>query len=297
MYGTLEEMRVLSLFDGISCGRVALERAGIPVEAYYASEIDQHAIRVSQDNWSDIIHIGDVTKVKGEDLGEIDLILAGSPCQGFSKHGAMRGFDDPRSRLFWHFVRLVEECKPTWWFLENVRMKQEWAGVISGAVGYEPIVLNSTLVSAQRRVRCYWTNIPYSGPPADQHIVLRDILEVPHPGLCGRSPRVCVVGKSKADGYNGQGNRVYHPGGKVGTLTTGAPKVQTGGSAAGAGVPHIDKPVIHREDWRMLTPVECERLQTLPDNYTAAVSKTQRYKAVGNGWTVEMVAHLLRGMV
>jgi site-specific DNA-cytosine methylase len=372
MYGTIEEMRVLSLFDGISCGRVALERAGIPVEAYYAAEIDQHAIRVSQANWPDIIHIGDVSKVKGVDLGEIDLILAGSPCQGFSNNGVGLGFEDPRSRLFWQFVRLVEECKPTWFLLENVRMKKEWADIISGAVGCEPIVLNSALVSAQRRLRYYWTNIPYSGPPADRGLVLKDILEGPiapdQPmtdrggraysltatyGNCGkpetgepylseilhnteRHQRTCVlvgragittylnddrvysadakspcittshhapkitdvkvVGKSKADGYNGQGNRVYGADGKMATLGTGAPKVQTGGSAAGADVPHIDKPVIRREDWRMLSCVECERLQTLPDGYTAAVSKTQRYKALGNGWTVDMVVHLLRGM-
>jgi DNA (cytosine-5)-methyltransferase 3A len=289
---------------------------------------------VSTANYPDIIRLGDVKNVKGADLPTIDLILAGSPCQGFSHNGSKRGFDDPRSRLFWEFVRLVEECKPTWFLLENVRMKKEWADIISEAVGCQPIVLNSALVSAQRRMRYYWTNIPYDGAPADKGIVLKDILERPiaddqpmtdAQGKCycltatysrcgnaetgmpyqsdivhntARHQRTCVMvaGKSIVDNYNGQGNRVYSPDGKMATLGKSAPKVQIGGSGEGAQVAHNDKPVINREDWRMLTPIECERLQTLPDNYTAAVSKSQRYKCLGNGWTVDIIAHLIGGI-
>ena len=385
-------MNVVSLFDGISCGRVALERAGVPVGKYYASEIDPHAIRVSQSNWPDIIHLGDVTKVKADDLPAIDLILAGSPCQGFSHNGKKLGFDDPRSRLFWHFVRLVEECKPTWWLLENVRMKKEWADIISEAVGCQPVIINSALVSAQRRVRYYWTNIPFAGQPEDRGLVLKDILEKPvaeeqpmtdRSGKsysltatyhrCGkaetgepyeselihntaRHQRTCVqvVGQDREVNTYGRMCNIYSPEGKAPTLLANShghnPKVQVvreptdkstsmgtkligranvsefstkdriysadhkspcvlatahikvGEPVVEASAPASSNPklnrmqVIKRENWRMLTPVECERLQTLPDNYTAAVSNSQRYKQCGNGWTCDVIAHLLQGM-
>ena len=325
-------MRVLALFDGISCGRVALERAGVPITAYYASEVDPHAIAVSRSNYLDIIHLGDITKVKGSDLPPIDIILAGSPCQGFSNNGKKMGFDDDRSKLFWHFVRLVEECKPTWWLLENVRMKKEWSDIISEVVGCEPIIINSALVSAQRRKRCYWTNIPFVGQPEDKGLVLKDILETSAAeeqpmtdksgksycltatyAKCGnaktggtyeseiihntaRHQRTCVkvVGMTIDANYDGAGNRIYSVDGKMATLTTSAPKVLT--DFSGEPHPQMRKQVIKREHWRMLTPVECERLQTLPDNYTAAVTNTQRYKALGNGWTVDVIAHLLKGI-
>jgi DNA (cytosine-5)-methyltransferase 3A len=360
---------------------------GIEVDNYYACEIDKYAIAVSQSKYPDIIRLGDVKNVKACDLPQIDLIIAGSPCQGFSVNGDMRGFDDPRSQLFWHFVRLVEECKPTWFLLENVRMKKEWADIISEAVGCEPILLNSALVSAQRRMRYYWTNIPYDGEPADRGLVLKDILEKPiadeQPmtdqqgkaycltasySKCGnaetgatyeseiihntaRHQRTCVqvVGHTDTSGSYLQVRRVYGVEGKSCTLLTIAPKVeirtpidksaQSGTKMLGranisnftttervysadhkspcvstTSPPKVGEDVaeltalnstnvkldrmriIKREHWRMLTPIECERLQTLPDDYTSVICKSQRYKCLGNCWTVDMIVHLMNGM-
>ena len=170
-------MNVLSLFDGMSCGRIALERLGIQVDNYYASEIDKYAIQVSQANYPDIIQVGDVTELDTSTLPKIDLIMGGSPCQGFSFAGKQLAFDDPRSALFFEFVRCVEELKPKYFLLENVRMKKEYLDVISKYMGVEPIMINSALVSAQNRVRYYWTNIPGVEQPEQRGIVLRDILE------------------------------------------------------------------------------------------------------------------------
>jgi len=179
-------MRVLSLFDGMSCGRIALDQLGIPVEKYYASEIDKYAIQVAQANYPDTIHVGDVCDLDPENYKDIDLILAGSPCQGFSFAGKQLAFDDPRSALFFEFIRLLKAIKPKYFLLENVRMKKEYLQVISEQVsecypeimfGIEPIFINSSLVSAQSRQRYYWTNIPGIQQPEDRGIVLRDILE------------------------------------------------------------------------------------------------------------------------
>ena len=170
-------MNVLSLFDGMSCGRLALDRLGIKVDKYYASEIDKYAIQVSEANYPDIIRLGNVCDVKAEDLEPIDLILAGSPCQGFSFAGQQLAFDDPRSALFFEFVRLLKECKPKYFLLENVKMKKQYLDVISEQVGVEPILINSALLSAQNRQRYYWTNIPNIEQPEDRGILLKDILE------------------------------------------------------------------------------------------------------------------------
>ena len=170
-------MNVLSLFDGMSCGRLALDRLGIEVDNYYSAEIDKYAIQVSEDNYPDIIRLGDVCDVKAKDLPKIDLILAGSPCQGFSFAGKQLAFDDPRSALFFEFVRILKECEPKYFLLENVKMKKEFLDIISQQVGVEPILINSALVSAQNRQRYYWTNIPGVEQPEQRGVVLRDVLE------------------------------------------------------------------------------------------------------------------------
>lgn len=167
-------MRVLSLFDGMSCGQIALERAGIQVSEYYASEIDKHAIAVTKGNYPNTIHIGDVSNVK---MTQVDLLLGGSPCQGFSFAGKQLNFNDTRSKLFFEFVRILKEVKPKYFLLENVNMKKEFQDVISKALGVEPTIINSKLVSAQNRVRLYWTNIPDVDIPADKGVKLSDILE------------------------------------------------------------------------------------------------------------------------
>ena len=179
-------MKVLSLFDGMSCGRIALDQLGIPVEKYYASEIDKYAMQVSAANYPDIEQVGDICDLDPKDYMDVDLMLAGSPCQGFSFAGKQLAFDDPRSALFFEFIRLLKAIKPKYFLLENVRMKKEFLQVISEQVsecypeitfGIEPIFINSSLLSAQSRQRYYWTNIPGIQQPEDRGIVLRDILE------------------------------------------------------------------------------------------------------------------------
>ena len=169
-------MNVLSLFDGMSCGQIALDKLGLKVDKYFASEIDKYAIKVAKANYPDTIHLGDVRDVKASDLPEIDLLIGGSPCQGFSFAGKHLNFDDPRSALFFEYVRLLKELKPKYFLLENVRMKQESQDIISECLGVQPVAVNSNLVSAQNRYRLYWTNIHFD-IPSDKGIVLKDILE------------------------------------------------------------------------------------------------------------------------
>lgn len=170
------KINVLSLFDGMSCGQIALDKLGIEVDNYFASEIDKYAMQVTKHNYPNTKHIGDVTKVKGADLPKIDLLIGGSPCQGFSFAGKQLNFDDPRSKLFFEFVRLLEETKPKYFLLENVRMKKSSQDIISDYLGCEPIEINSNLVSAQSRRRLYWTNIPNIQQPKDKGILLQDIV-------------------------------------------------------------------------------------------------------------------------
>lgn len=188
-FSEAEGITVLSLFDGMSCGQIALQKLGIKVKQYYAAEIDKHAIQVTQHNFPNTIQLGDVTKVFAKDLPKIDLLIGGSPCQGFSFAGKQLAFDDPRSKLFFEFVRLKNECNPTYFMLENVKMKKEFELIISKYMGVAPIEINSALLSAQNRVRLYWTNIanePYGlfgdmvctiPQPKDKGILLGDILE------------------------------------------------------------------------------------------------------------------------
>ena len=182
-------MNILSLFDGMSCGQIALDKLGIPVTNYFASEIDKYAIEIAKKNYPSTIHLGDVTQVKGDDLPQIDLLIGGSPCQGFSFAGKQLNFDDPRSKLFFEFVRLLKETKPKYFLLENVKMKKEYQDVISQHLGVEPIEINSALVSAQNRKRLYWTNIPNVTQPEDKGIILRDILE---DGDVDRDKNLCL---------------------------------------------------------------------------------------------------------
>jgi len=477
-------MNVLSLFDGMSCGMIALDRLGIKVDKYYASEVDKYAIQVSQNNYPEIIQVGDVCNIKAEDYQDIDLILAGSPCQGFSFAGKQLAFDDPRSSLFFEFVRLLKEIKPKYFLLENVNMKKEFLDVISEQVsacypelpfGIERIKINSALVSAQNRVRWYWTNIPEITQPEQRGIVLRDILEtnslvenlekvqkplkvgmnvetvkvrkhevdikslqyvlremkaeskktnrqiaeeldmpvtkVEHwfrtdssfaiPGddiwfklkellgiqtevfdqsimefeyrdgvfetkqrvysEKGKSPTITATNKEQyiethdtpqhigtAEDINGHDilKRVYSEDGKSPTVNTCGggnrePKVVVQSyrevrteeakrlrreSKQKTGKDHTPfraKKIVPREDgkvgtvtpglnndhmisltrdkdqdvyWRKITPIEAERLQTVPDNYTDCVSTTQRLKCLGNGWTIEVITHILKNM-
>lgn len=169
-------IKVLSLFDGISCGQLALQKAGIPVAYYAASEIDKHAIAITQHHFPGTVQLGDVTKLNFKKLIIPDLLIGGSPCQDLSINGKGLGLEGPRSRLFWEFVKALNELKPKFWFFENVMMKKEWEDIISKALGIEPIHINSSLVSAQNRKRSYWTNIPNVTIPEDKGIFIKDII-------------------------------------------------------------------------------------------------------------------------
>ena len=213
---------VLSLFDGMSCGQIALQRAGIKVENYFASEIDKYAIQVAKHNYPNTKHIGSVVDVKGSDLPQIDLLIGGSPCQGFSFAGKQLNFDDPRSKLFFEFVRLKNECNPTYFLLENVKMKKEYEDIITEYLGVKPIAINSELFSAQDRKRIYWTNINFKALPTENKLTVEDILEdevdVKYYIEPKRSVVICEneVKKRKIAfiGSNSQGNRIYNIHGK-----------------------------------------------------------------------------------
>jgi DNA-cytosine methyltransferase len=300
-----EKINVLSLFDGISCGQIALERAGIEVENYFASEIDKYAMQITMANYPNTKQLGDVKNVTATQLPKIDLLIGGSPCQGFSFAGAGLNFEDERSKLFFEFVRLKNELNPKYFLLENVKMKQEFQDIISEQLGVKPIMINSNLVSAQNRERLYWTNIPVVGQPTDKGILLKDIIE---DGECLKDKSQTILAtlykenaksmiKRNKQGLlilkniypkKGQNGNVYSIYGKCKTLSAG---VGIKGNGIGSSnAPKIES--INADGWRKLSPLECERLQTVPDGYTKYVSDTQRYKALGNGWTVDVISFI-----
>jgi site-specific DNA-cytosine methylase len=272
-------MNVLSLFDGMSCGQIALNKAGVKYDNYFASEIDKYAIKVTQKNYPNTKHIGSVVGVKGEELPKIDLLFGGSPCQSFSNAGNGKGFDG-KSGLFWEYVRVLKETKPTYFLLENVVMKKEWEQVITDVLGVEPIKVNSKLVSAQSRPRLYWTNIPLS-VLEDKNITLSDVLEddadLKYKLSDAKIDRVLNTKRGKGFFYNKTHKH-------TGTLISGYYKQPTDGIYVDLGFK------------RRLTPTECESLQTVPKNYTDCVSDTQRYKMLGNGWTVDVIAHIFKNI-
>ena len=284
-------MNVLSLFDGLSCGNIALERAGIKVNNYYASEVDKWAIQIANKNYPNIIQLGDVLDVKAKDLPhKIDLLIGGSPCQDLSFAGKGKGLSGDRSSLFYQYFRLLKECKPKYFLLENVRMKKEYSDIISDLLGVEPIEINSSLVSAQNRKRLYWTNIPGIKQPEDRGIVLRDILETE------TDERPVKDTKRNQRHYKNEDQK---------SLCMSATMYKGAGNNGMTLVPQKSKQVCgHREPkvntsettYRKLTPLECERLQTIPDGYSEGVSNTQRYRMLGNSWTASIIAHLFKGL-
>lgn len=402
-------MNVLSLFDGMSCGQIALDQLGIPVNNYFAAEIDKYAIQVAKRNYPDMIHLGDVKEIDPSELPKIDLLIGGSPCQGFSFAGKQLNFDDPRSQLFFEYVRLLKALKPKYFLLENVKMKKESMDIITEYLGVESVEINSNLVSAQNRKRLYWTNIPMDGLPKDKGILLKDILEpveqiddvyyysdksiaymergnekwqqagnrradrytqTPdtekaftitanfHKGVPynyfddasrvkgGRivNRRLDERGKrqdynkdiplqamlelrkddksnclttvqkdsvladplilQKARGYNKGGLKALD--GKTPTLSTSSWEhnnhlvyrdkskcVRSGGRLS---YDRHEWDSVDKHHIRKLTVTECERLQTVPDGYTCGVSNTQRYKMLGNGWTVDVIKHIFEGL-
>ena len=290
-------MNVLSLFDGISCGQVALERAGIKVDNYFASEIDKYAIKVTMKNYPNTIQLGNVINVDGYTLPKIDLLIGGSPCQDLSNYkydrGDVKGLEGSKSCLFYHYVRLLKETKPRYFLLENVAsMEDKWRDVISEELGVKPIMINSSLVCAAERKRYYWTNIPNITQPNDLGILLKDIVingsEVPLKYWYDREFVYNGDDKKVQCTINLKGHRqmkeVYNLNAKCNTLTCDG----NGGN--------LQKKVYQNGKCRKLMPIEYERLQTLPDNYTDCVSDSRRYTAIGNGWTVDVIAHILKNI-
>jgi site-specific DNA-cytosine methylase len=315
-------MNVLSLFDGISCGQLALQRAGKKVDRYYASEIDKYAIKVAVKNFPDIVELGDVRGILVSELPKIDLVIGGSPCQSFSIAGNGTGFEG-KSGLFFEFVRVLNDVKAVnpdvLFLLENVKMKAEWQDKISELLGVQPIEINSALVSAQNRRRLYWTNIPYVTQPEDKGIVLKDILES---GVVDRQKSFCLDASYFKGGnleqYFGKSRRqlvflseeelvrakekyaakVWASGKRMGNMRF-PDDVNRKSRCLTSTIIKGARETIHIQDVdgiRILTNIECERLQTLPDNYTEGISNTQRYKAIGNGWTVDVIAHIFKGI-
>jgi len=293
-------MDVLSLFDGMSCGQIALNKLGIDYGTYFASEIDKAAIDVTLDNFPNTIQVGDVTKLKGSDFPNVNLLIGGSPCQGFSFAGKQLNFTDPRSMLFFEYVRLLKEIKPKYFLLENVKMKQEYQDVISEYLGVKPVEINSSIVSAHDRKRLYWTNIPFDvNSIENKHLTIEDILDdvvdeslfinehianrfVENKNHKDITTKSCVIGRLSP--Y--QGDRVFS------TLCKGSSLSASGGNNGGGSCNIIIDPATGK--LRKLSINECERLQTAPDDYTKVAPKTQRYKMLGNGWTVDVIASIFK---
>jgi site-specific DNA-cytosine methylase len=266
-------MNVLSLFDGMSCGQIALQKAGIKHGNYFSSEIDRYAIQIVQKNYPNTIQLGDITKWREWNLPQIDLIIGGSPCQGFSAAGKGLNFDDPRSKLFFEFVNILEFYSPKFFLLENVKMRKWQEDIITTYLKVKPIEINSSLVSAQLRKRLYWTNIPKIVQPYNKHIMIEDILE---------KDAMTPVLHNLYGGFKETKPRIFY---------CKSPTIRT--PAGGGHIPSVTLIDYDKEPpYRKLTPLECERLQTVSDGYTEGVSNTQRYKMLGNGWTVDVIAHI-----
>lgn len=281
-------MKVLSLFDGISCGRVALERSGINVDKYYAAEIDKNAAFIAAKNWPDNIQLGDVTKWRDWpiDWASIDLLIGGSPCQGFSFAGKQLAFNDPRSALFFVYVDILNHIRSVnpniKFLLENVKMKKEHLAVISETLGVEPIFINSDLVSAQSRQRFYWCNWNVT-QPQDKGVLLNDILEN---GYHATRPKAYCLDANYGKGANFR--RYFFMGSRQIVLEPGyMPQNLTKETAN--EIMHMDG-----NRWRLLSIAECEKLQNLPVGYVGDlnVPRCDKYKAIGNGWTVDVISHI-----
>ena len=282
----MKKINVLSLFDGISCGHIALDKAGIPINKYYASEIDKYAIKVTNKNYPETINLGDVTTVSGELFTDkIDLLIGGSPCQGFSQAGKMKNFDDPRSKLFWEYVRILQEVKPKYFLLENVVMKQEWQDIISEALGVKPIMIDSSLTSAATRKRLYWTNIPGVGQPEDLGITFGDIRErdVQEGSIYYTDKGLDWIRRHEK--RTGKTLRIIGDSDKMQMLEASMYKKYSSQRFFGIEDTH---------GLRYITVTECERCMNVPDGYTDCCSNTQRYKQIGNGWEVNTITHIFR---
>lgn len=313
------DINVLSLFDGLSCGQTALRNLNIPINKYYASEIEPNSIAVTQKNYPSTIQLGNVTEVKGKDLLKIDLLMGGSPCTNLSYVGDMKGlisnslegylqlkeenfnFGKSQSYLFWEFVRIYNETKPKYFLFENVRMKKEWQDLITQTLGVEPIEINSSLVTAQQRKRLYWTNIPNIKQPADKGLKLQDVLDS---GYTEKEKSYCLTatyGKASVQNYFIKSERQYkfkEPIRRVGnTFYLYDGEVITINPSEGVSG-NKEKLNILRNYVEKLTPSECEKLQGLESGHTdIGIANIHRYIMIGNGWSIPVIEHILKQLI
>jgi DNA-cytosine methyltransferase len=292
-------MNVLSLFDGMSCGQIALERVGIKIDNYFASEIDKFAIKVTQENYPNTKQLGSVLDLNTESLPKIDLLYGGSPCQSFSRSGDGSGFDG-KSKLFWEFVRVFKETKPKYFLLENVVMKKEWEDVITKELGVKPIKIDSKLVSAQKRQRLYWTNIPNIEQPIDKEIKLTDIIiptdreeYVDNDLIIKKDKDGIHVRNATKKGFliaeDGDGVNLDFPKSKTRRGRVSKGKTNTLNTSCNYGF-------VKGNSIYKFNITELERLQTVPDGYTKSVSENQGKRMLGNGWTVDVIAHIFKSI-
>lgn len=297
-------MIVLSLFDGMSCGQVALKNLNISVDKYYASEIDKYAIEICTNNFPKTIHLGSVTDIDTLEIDSIDLLIGGSPCQSFTFTGKRNGMTtidkievtsleqylkmitygykfEGESYLFWEYIRILKETMPKYFLLENVKMETKWKNLITEVLGVEPILINSNLFSGQNRQRLYWTNIPLNNLPESNDTMIEDIMEDDVSGY--------HLTKKHLDGFL----RSYKW--KHCEVNEKSKPLLASYYKQPPHCPYIPSKYSD-SGFRRLTPLECERLQTLPDNYTMGVSDTQRYKMIGNGWTIKVIEHILKNI-
>ncbi len=283
----MKPLNVLSLFDGMSCAQIALERAGFEVANYYASEIEKAPIKITQHNYPNTIQLGDVTKIKAADLPQIDLLVGGSPCQGFSSEGKRLNFEDPRSKLFFEYVRLLKECKPRYFLLENVgSMEKPHQDIISDYLGVYPVAINSRMLSAQHRNRVYWTNFDLEAPEIESSIVTSDIVEKngnfdildDYKSVSRKYAKERVFFDSRSPGVFGLYRKADYLYAKHSPVTC-------------AGSLHI---LTANGQIRKTTLLEKERLQTVPEGYTdIGICKSARHNALGNGFTVDVIVYIL----
>lgn len=298
-------MRVLSLFDGICCGHLALERAGIKIDSYDAYEIEKNAIKATETNFPDVIQHGDVTI---EDFtkykGKIDLLIGGSPCTNLSMAGNGQGLKGSQSKLFYEYARAIKEAQPKYFLLENVIMKKEWEDIITNILGVKPIEINSSLVSAQNRRRLYWTNIPNVTLPEDKNITLEDVLEdieFPNPAAIRgrRLNKATIVGRRlDKNGHRKDTDKTIP--------ITQCLEVRATNTDKSNCLTTVDKdnvltplsigrhPDAFKNDlpFRYYTTKEMCRLQTVPDDFLNMIPDSAARKALGNGWTVDVIAHI-----
>jgi DNA-cytosine methyltransferase len=312
---------VLSLFDGMSCGQIALQKAGIKVNKYYASEIEKDAMMVTQHNFPNTIQVGDISKLKTEDFKDVDIIFGGSPCTNFSFAGKMEGLRqgeveitsleqylqlkedgfefNGQSYLFWEWVRLVKEIKPKYFMLENVKMVKKWSDLITSILEVEPVVINSKLVSGQLRHRLYWTNIPNVTVPEDKEIEFNDILTE------GYTPRKKALAIMQSENRPVVRKcKLHHRASNVGFINViysskdAYDKITEYHDSKYKGKPAKEVADDHEvyNECRILNQTELERLQTVPEGYTSCLTRNQAAGVLGNGWTVDVIAHIFKNI-